>query len=36
MNAERPDSNAELVSGDPLRVAFALVALLLGCLAAFH
>jgi hypothetical protein len=36
MNAERADPNAELSSADPFRIAFAVFALLLGCLAAFH
>ena len=32
MNAQRPDSNAELYTREPLRVIFALVALALGLL----
>jgi hypothetical protein len=36
MKTERADPNAELASADPFRIAFALVALLLGCLAALH
>lgn len=37
MNAERPEANAELhQSFEPLRTAFAVVALLLGMVAALH
>jgi len=36
MNSERPDPNAELTSREPLRIVFALAALLLGLLAAMH
>jgi hypothetical protein len=36
MSTERADPNAELASADPFRIAFAVFALLLGCLAAFH
>lgn len=36
MNAERPDPDAELQGGEPLRLAFAVLALVLGLIAAFH
>jgi hypothetical protein len=36
MNTKRPDPNAELTSHEPLRIVFALAALLLGLLAALH
>jgi hypothetical protein len=36
MSTERADPNAELANADPFRIAFAVFALLLGCLAAFH
>jgi len=36
MNTERPDTNAELSTHEPLRIVFALAALLLGLLAAIH
>lgn len=36
MNAPRPDPDAELHTHEPLRIVFALVALLLGCIAALH
>jgi hypothetical protein len=36
MKNERPDPNAELTSHEPLRIVFALAALLLGLLAALH
>lgn len=36
MNTERPDPDAELATHEPLRIVFALFALLLGLLAAIH
>ena len=36
MQADRPDPNAELHTREPLRIIFALVALLLGLIAALH
>jgi hypothetical protein len=36
METERPDPNAELASREPLRIVFALAALLLGLIAAMH
>ena len=36
MKTERPDPNAELAGGEPLRIVFALAALLLGLIAAMH
>lgn len=36
MKTERPDPNAELDTREPLRIAFALAALVLGFIAAFH
>jgi len=36
MKTERPDTNAELSTHEPLRIVFALSALLLGLLAAIH
>jgi hypothetical protein len=37
MNTDRPDPNAELQHGfEPLRIAFALFALLLGAIAAMQ
>jgi hypothetical protein len=36
MNPQRPDPNAELYAREPMRIAFAVVALLLGLLAALH
>ncbi len=36
MNTERTDPNAELATREPLRIVFALAALLLGLLAAIH
>jgi hypothetical protein len=36
MKTERPDPNAELTAHEPLRIVFALAALLLGLLAALH
>jgi hypothetical protein len=37
MNTDRPDPNAELQPGfEPLRIAFALCALLLGAIAAMQ
>lgn len=36
MNPDRPDPNAELNSREPMRVVFALTALLLGLIAAIQ
>jgi len=36
MKTDRPDPNAELHTREPLRVVFALAALLLGLMAALH
>jgi len=36
MKTERPDNDAELSTHEPLRIVFALSALLLGLLAAIH
>ena len=36
MNPNRPDPNAELHTREPLRIVFALAALLLGFIAALH
>ena len=36
MKTERPDPNAELAGREPLRIVFALAALLLGLIAAMH
>jgi hypothetical protein len=36
LKTERPDPNAELHTREPLRIAFALVALALGFIAALH
>jgi hypothetical protein len=36
MKTERPDKDAELTTHEPLRIVFALVALLLGFIAAMH
>jgi len=36
METKRPDPNDELNTREPLRIIFALVALLLGLLAALH
>lgn len=36
MKTERPDDDAELSTHEPLRIVFALSALLLGLLAAIH
>lgn len=36
MKNERPDDNTELSTHEPLRIVFALSALLLGLLAAIH
>lgn len=36
MKNDRPEPNAELQSFEPLRVAFAVLALLLGLIAALH
>ena len=36
MKTDRPDPNAELHTREPMRVVFALAALLLGLLAALH
>jgi hypothetical protein len=36
MNTERPDPESELTTREPLRIVFALVALLLGLIAAMH
>lgn len=36
MKNERPDPNAELAAHEPLRIVFALAALLLGLIAALH
>jgi hypothetical protein len=37
MNTERPEANAELQQAfEPLRTTFALIALLLGMIAALH
>ena len=36
MNTERPDPNVELATREPLRIVFALAALLLGLIAAMH
>lgn len=36
MNTERPDPNAELATSEPLRIVFALAALVLGLIAAMH
>ncbi len=36
MNPDRPDPNAELHTREPMRVVFALAALLLGLLASLH
>jgi hypothetical protein len=36
MKNDRPEPNAELQSFEPLRISFALLALLLGLIAAFH
>ena len=36
MKTERPDKDAELSTHEPLRIVFALFALLLGLLAAIH
>jgi hypothetical protein len=36
MKNDRPESNAELHSYEPLRIAFAVIALLLGLVAALH
>ncbi len=36
MMTDRPDPNAELATREPLRIAFAVAALLLGVLAMLH
>jgi hypothetical protein len=36
MKNDRPEPNAELQSFEPLRITFALLALLLGLIAALH
>jgi hypothetical protein len=36
MNPDRPDPNAELHTREPMRVVFALAALLLGLIASLH
>ena len=36
METPRPDPNAELHTREPLRIAFALAALVLGFIAALH
>ncbi len=36
MKTERPEPNAELQSFEPLRIAFAVLALLLGLIATLH
>ena len=36
MNERHPDPNAELYSLEPLRIVFALAALILGFIAALH
>jgi len=36
MNNDRPEPNAELQSFEPLRITFAVLALLLGLIAALH
>lgn len=36
MTTDRPDTNAELHVREPFRIVFALAALLLGFIAAFH
>ena len=36
MKTERPEANAELQSFEPLRIAFAVLALLLGLVATLH
>jgi hypothetical protein len=36
MKTEHTDPNAELATREPLRIAFALAALLLGLIAAMH
>ena len=36
MKNERPEPNTDLASSEPLRTVFALVALLLGLIAAMH
>jgi len=36
MKTDRPDPNAELHTREPLRIVFALAALLLGFIAAVH
>jgi hypothetical protein len=36
MNTERPDPDSEFTTREPLRIVFALVALLLGLIAAMH
>ena len=36
MKTERAEQDLELSTSDPFRIAFAVVALLLGCLAALH
>ena len=36
MKTEQPDKDAELATHEPLRIVFALAALLLGFIAAMH
>jgi len=36
MKTERPDPNAELNTSEPLRIVFALAALLLGVIVSLH
>lgn len=36
METDRPDPNAELQTSEPLRIVFALAALLLGVLVSLH
>ena len=36
METDRPDPNAELNTREPLRIVFALAALLLGVIASLH
>lgn len=36
MKTERPDPDAELQAREPMRIAFALAALLLGLIASIH
>lgn len=36
MNTDRPDPNAELHTREPLRIVFAIAALLLGVIASLH